>query len=570
MIYLQLEKKQLSSTNLIDNFQVLENIHLSNTNPKTLDLTPFPDINALEAFKQMIGSMKYSKVGIEEIKINTEEEFSQYEHQFLSGYYIAIDLTDSYLRIVTESRKAFLIDIHSVPLDVYSLVFKVQLPRKICLNSKEIFKKDIYPFSGLYDIGHVATMFCGCRESDLKRFVEIFKPNADNDINNLLYNLYEIKNSLNLIIEKNGFFPLVNKEFKILEIVSLCEKNGLPFSKDNYLSFIEDIKTRYERNTEMFKEVYGESYVNKESIFKGLKNKGCKLIFNENYLQQVEDSALLGLAAAHRLYNSNINKKLVFTDDRLFLKYEPYNDYGHIECNFTFDKFHFTFLKTDSDKYYVTGSYEDLFLRVFANFSGIDYLKQWAYEKTIIPSLAYRVFGDKYLDDKPLYEFYAISFLKGFIQGYFNPEDMMYYLFEELDFFLNKKEVEEISNLFFENCKEILDYIYNFDREISSDKRFSFADNMPIYKFIKLTEADIFKHALCLVYDNIENYNRRNKYKIGIIGLTENTIIVESDKGAFNIALDIINRNLTTAYNKYIRYVPALCAVYTGYKIIRG
>jgi hypothetical protein len=549
---------------------VLENIHLSNTNPKTLDLTPFPDINALEAFKQMIGSMKYSKVGIEEIKINTEEEFSQYEHQFLSGYYIAIDLTDSYLRIVTESRKAFLIDIHSVPLDVYSLVFKVQLPRKICLNSKEIFKKDIYPFSGLYDIGHVATMFCGCRESDLKRFVEIFKPNADNDINNLLYNLYEIKNSLNLIIEKNGFFPLVNKEFKILEIVSLCEKNGLPFSKDNYLSFIEDIKTRYERNTEMFKEVYGESYVNKESIFKGLKNKGCKLIFNENYLQQVEDSALLGLAAAHRLYNSNINKKLVFTDDRLFLKYEPYNDYGHIECNFTFDKFHFTFLKTDSDKYYVTGSYEDLFLRVFANFSGIDYLKQWAYEKTIIPSLAYRVFGDKYLDDKPLYEFYAISFLKGFIQGYFNPEDMMYYLFEELDFFLNEKEVEEISNLFFENCKEILDYIYNFDREISSDKRFSFADNMPIYKFIKLTEADIFKHALCLVYDNIENYNRRNKYKIGIIGLTENTIIVESDKGAFNIALDIINRNLTTAYNKYIRYVPALCAVYTGYKIIRG
>jgi hypothetical protein len=549
---------------------MLENIHLSNTNPKTLDLTPFPDINALEAFKQMIGSMKYSKVGIEEIKINTEEEFSQYEHQFLSGYYIAIDLTDSYLRIVTESRKAFLIDIHSVPLDVYSLVFKVQLPRKICLNSKEIFKKDIYPFNGLYDIGHVATMFCGCRESDLKRFVEIFKPNADNDINNLLYNLYEIKNSLNLIIEKNGFFPLVNKEFKILEIVSLCEKNGLPFSKDNYLSFIEDIKTRYERNTEMFKEVYGESYVNKESIFKGLKNKGCKLIFNENYLQQVEDCALLGLAAAHRLYNSNINKKLVFTDDRLFLKYEPYSDYGHIECNFTFDKFHFTFLKTDSDKYYVTGSYEDLFLRAFANFSGIDYLKQWAYEKTIIPSLAYRVFGDKYLDDKPLYEFYAISFLKGFIQGYFNPEDMMYYLFEELDFFLNKKEVEEISNLFFENCKEILDYIYNFDREISSDKRFSFADNMPIYKFIKLTEADIFKHALCLVYDNIENYNRRNKYKIGIIGLTENTIIVESDKGAFNIALDIINRNLTTAYNKYIRYVPALCAVYTGYKIIRG
>jgi hypothetical protein len=549
---------------------MLENIHLSNTNPKTLDLTPFPDINALEAFKQMIGSMKYSKVGIEEIKINTEEEFSQYEHQFLSGYYIAIDLTDSYLRIVTESRKAFLIDIHSVPLDVYSLVFKVQLPRKICLNSKEIFKKDIYPFNGLYDIGHVATMFCGCRESDLKRFVEIFKPNADNDINNLLYNLYEIKNSLNLIIEKNGFFPLVNKEFKILEIVSLCEKNGLPFSKDNYLSFIEDIKTRYERNTEMFKEVYGESYVNKESIFKGLKNKGCKLIFNENYLQQVEDCALLGLAAAHRLYNSNINKKLVFTDDRLFLKYEPYSDYGHIECNFTFDKFHFTFLKTDSDKYYVTGSYEDLFLRAFANFSGIDYLKQWAYEKTIIPSLAYRVFGDKYLDDKPLYEFYAISFLKGFIQGYFNPEDMMYYLFEELDFFLNKKEVEEISNLFFENCKEILDYIYNFDREISSDKRFSFADNMPIYKFIKLTEADIFKDALCLVYDNIENYNRRNKYKIGIIGLTENTIIVESDKGAFNIALDIINRNLTTAYNKYIRYVPALCAVYTGYKIIRG
>lgn len=570
MVYLQNGIIQVNSTDNITNLQSLENIHLKNNNPESFDMVEFEKDTVLESFKELLGALKYIETNIEEIQVNTVEDFSIYQHQFLSGYYIAIDMTDGHLRIVTENKKAFVIDINNIPSKTYSLVFKVHLPRKICLDSKSLYKRNLKIINSLYDISHIAVMFCGIREFDLKKFVSAFKPNADNNINSLLYNLHDIKDNLNILIEKNRLFPVINKEFKLLEILARCEQNGLPFSETDYLNFFNDIKERYKKNEEMFKEVYGESYSDITSILKGLKNNGKTPVFNENYLQEVEDSSLFGLAVVHRLYNNHNKKKLTFTGDRLYPTYNPYNNYGQIESNFALDKFHLPFLKTNNSKHYITGSYCNLFLRIFANFGQIDYLTKWANEKSLTSSLAERVFGERYYDDKPLYEFYSISYLTGFMQGYFDPEDMMYYFFEDLGFYMAKDEVEEIANLFVQNCKEILDYIYNFKIESSKDKRYALVDNMPIYKYIKLTEADIFKYALYLINESIEDYNKRNKYRINLVGLDYNTFVLEADKGAYNIALDIVNRNLTKAYNKYIKNVPVLCNVSTGYQTIRG
>jgi hypothetical protein len=570
VIYLQNDIAQAKSTDLINNFQSLENIHLNNSNPESFDIDTLEEDKVLESFTKLLGALDYIETDIKEIEVANEEDFARYQHQFLSGYYITIDMTDAHLRIVTEDKRAFVIDLNNIPSKVYSLIFKVHLPRKICLDSKSLYKKNLEIFNSIYDISHIATMFCNLREFDLKKFVVAFKPKANNDINTLLYNLHDIKDKFNIIIEKNGLFPLVNKEFKLLEIIARCEENGLPFSKSEYLAFLDDIKTRYKKNEEMFKEVYGEEYSDKKSILKGLKNKGKILVLNESYLQEIEDSSLFGLAVVNRLYNIHNASTLKFTEDRLFLTYNPYNNYGQIEGTFDLDKFHIPFLKTNESKYYITGSYQNLFFRVFANFGRIDYLTRWANEKNLIPSLAEKVYGERYNNDKPLYEFYASSYLKGFMQGYFDPEDMMYYFFEELDFYMKEEEVEETANLFVQNCKEILDYIYNFNKKVSKDKRYAPIDNMPLYKFIRLTEADIFKTALLLVNENIENYNKRNKYQIKLVGLAYNTFILEADEGAYNIALDIVNRNLTKAYNKYIKHVPVLCSVSTGYKIIRG
>ena len=68
----------------------------------------------------------------------------------------------------------------------------------------------------------------------------------------------------------------------------------------------------------------------------------------------------------------------------------------------------------------------------------------------------------------------------------------------------------------------------------------------------------------------VENYNSKSKYKIKIVGLLHDGFILEADEGAYNIALDIVNRNLTKAFNRYVKNVSALCNVSTGYKAIRS
>ncbi len=554
----------------VDNMQELEVIHEKNVNPQVLELHHNEVETIKESFNNLIGNMQYEPLTIDEVRINSQEEFLKQQHQFLTGYYIAIDYMPKTLRIVTENKTAYVIDLEKIPIECWKIIFKVHLPRKICLNSNVLLSAGVETINGLYDLTHIIRMFYGICESDLKKIVCLFKPDADDNNNALLYNLHDIKNALNTIIERHGFFPLVNKEFKLLQIIAHCEGVGLPFSETAYKEFLKDINEKYNKNKEIFNTVYESEYTGKEALLKGFKNKGKLTVLNEKFLQKTGDYSSLGFAVVHRIFNQHNNHKLNFRGDRLYVKYNPYNSYGMIESDFEFNRLHLSFLTTTTPKYYITGTYEDLFFRIFASATRKDYILEWTNNSCLMANLAEKVFGEQYFENKDLYEFYTSSYLLGFMQGYFDPIDMMYYFYDELDFFMKAEEVASLNELFAQKCSDLLDFIYNFKPVLSKDKRYSLSDNMPLFTYIKLTETDIFKHALLLINESVENYNSKNKYKIKIVGLLHDGFILEADEGAYNIALDIVNRNLTKAFNRYVKNVSALCNVSTGYKAIRS
>ena len=187
-----------------------------------------------------------------------------------------------------------------------------------------------------------------------------FKLSADDNNNALLYNL-RYKNALNTIIERHGFFPLVNKEFKLLQIIAHCEGVGLPFSETAYKEFLKDINEKYNKNKEIFNTVYESEYTGKEALLKGFKNKGKLTVLNEKFLQKTGDYSSLGFAVVHRIFNQHNNLKLNFRGDRLYVKYNPYNSYGMMRAILSLTGYIYPFLTTTTPKYYITGTYEVCF-----------------------------------------------------------------------------------------------------------------------------------------------------------------------------------------------------------------
>lgn len=153
----------------VDNMQELEVIHEKNVNPQVLELHHNEVETIKESFNNLIGNMQYEPLTIDEVRINSQEEFLKQQHQFLTGYYIAIDYMPKTLRIVTENKTAYVIDLEKIPIECWKIIFKVHLPRKICLNSNVLLSAGVETINGLYDLTHIIRMFYGICESDLKK-----------------------------------------------------------------------------------------------------------------------------------------------------------------------------------------------------------------------------------------------------------------------------------------------------------------------------------------------------------------------------------------------------------------
>ncbi|NBI07608.1 hypothetical protein [Senegalia massiliensis] len=526
----------------------------------------------VEEFSKLISNIPFKNIDLKEIYINTNEDFILYRHQILNGYYIAIyNDGNNHLRVITENKNAFIINLENVDKDNYSILYKVHKPRKIVLDAKPIYKNDFNLVNGIYDILLISNIFYKLHINDINDFIKTFMNNVDsNNINTLIYNLHIIKDKFNTILDKNKMFTMVNKEFELLEVISRCELNGLPCNCIEFEKFINVMNEKFKENESTFSEVYKARYTNLKSLLNGLKQEGHKPVFNEEYLYKTGNTTLYSLSVVRRIYKENKNRKINSKSDRILPTYNPYNKIGAIESNFNIDPLYLPYLTTDKEKYYITSKYENLELRIFANLSNIDYLIEWSNNNNLIPSMAEKLFKEQYNEDKQLYELYTYALLKALIKGYNSLNSIRKYFISEVQFLLNEEEIKEYLKKFKEEFKEVIIFIYNFNKTISHENRVSTSSAMPIYKYMKLTSSDIMKDFIIKVYKNIKQYNKRNKYKLSIVYLSQDKIIIESDKESYNLALDILNRNLSKAYNKYVKNVSMLSSVNTGFKRLRA
>jgi len=550
-----------------NNFVSLDHINIINKNPNKVDMDLSKQDNVLNEFEELLKSFSNEDLTLEVIEIESNEDYYKYQHIFLNKGYISIFKDENYLYIGTRYKKIFLFDVTLISQRAVNLIFKVHSPRKIIFNSIDFFKENKLSTNSSYDVLHVVRMFYNEKPKNLISLVNLFITDSIDNINEALYYVLDIVKKINVIIEKNSLFSLVNQEFKVLDIIRNTELLGLPMKRTEY----EDMKAlsekEYSKCKEYFEVSYESDYDDYYSIIEGFKRKKDIKVFNEDYFSSKKDFFNHNLVVAKLFYNDTHNDYIKHYDERLYVRYDPCFEYMSVMPSMKLMKGYEKFFEIDNSKIYVTASYKNLFFRIFADVSKIPYLITYAKgdtkkENKIISKLSQRVFKEVELDNITK-EFYASAVLSAIIRGYFEPSETKLYFENELGVIMDEKEIAKYINLFYENAKEIISFVKEFDFNYSKGKRRTFVDNMPIYNYIKLTETDILKDALVLAQERIESFNNRNKYQIKFVHIGKNSFVLEADEEAFNTAFDISNRTLTDIHNKYISNVPALCNVLT-------
>lgn len=513
----------------------------------------------IQSFKDLLGNLPYLHESIEESIVHNNEEFILIQHEFLDGGYIAIDIKDSILKIVTYAKKAYIIDMEKIDKKVYSVIFSSYVPRKICFDTRLLYKSPYtseLTINNPYDISHIVKMYCNQKVGSLKELIELFTRDANDNENTLLYNIFQIKNNLNDLLERYSLMSLLNKEMKIISTVSKAEVIGIPFSQEAYDDFLYHLEENYNSAIKLIEESIGTEIKphlnNKDELINLLHSKDLYATFNKDYWAAMNNTDMQGLIIANDLTNKYNNCAVDIKEDRIFLEYELYDEYGNIKSNFDLDG---RYIVAKEGKLIVTGSYNDLYFRIFASLSNIDFLINAVNNDTFITDLTLETFKM----NNPTSRFLAINILKAYIEGFIEPQDLEDYFFNKLDTKFNT--IGKFQETFNENSGKIIKFIKRFCRDQSRDKRFCFNKEPALHQYIKMTEADVLKSAILLVTETITIFNESNKYNINLVGIQNGRIILEADEEAVNIAVDTLNRKLTEAFDMYIRKVQAVCTV---------
>lgn len=554
---------EIEGFGIIEDSIVQKNKQLRKENV-TKEIKKVTKSDIIQSFKELLGNMHYIQTTIEEYIIHNNEEFVNLQHEFLDGGYIAIDIKDNILKIVTYAKKAYIIDMAQIDKKIYGVIFSSYVPRKICFDTRLLYKSQYtseLTINHPYDISHIVKMYCNQKVGSLKELIELFTNDANDNENTLLYNIFQIKNTLNDLLERFSLMSLLNKEMKIISIVSKAEVTGIPFSQEAYDDFLYQLNENYNTAIKLVVGKLGEEKLgadikpllnNKDKLINLLHSNDLSPTFNKDFWADMKNTDLQGLIIANELINKYDNCDLTIKEDRMFLEYELYDEYGNIKSNFSLDG---RYVIAKEGKLIVTGSYSDLYFRIFASLSNIDFIINSVNNDTFITALTLEAFKM----NTPTSRFLARNFLKAYIEGYIEPQDLEDYFFNKLD--TKFSNIGKFQNTFNENSCKIIKFIKRFYRNQSRDKRFCFNKEPALHQYIKMTEADILKSAIILVSETISIFNETNKYNINLVGIQNGRIILEADEGALNIAVDTLNRKLTQAFDMYVRNVQGVCNV---------
>lgn len=557
--------------NDLDGFGYIEdeivNKNISNTkNKPEINILNPTKLDILSEFNSLIKNIEIVVADFEEIIIDDESNFIMEQHEFLNRY-IVIDLNDHLLKIFTLQRKIYIVDLSKISKSIYAVIFESYSPRKILINARTIFQSKY--LSGLsinspYDISHIMKMFYGKEVFNVPDIIDFFFKNTSEDTNCSFYNLFFIKDKLNDVLEKYSLMSLLNKEMSFVSIMYNVESLGLPFSPSYYNEFNVQIDESVNSTIYLIKEKsdidFSQTKYDKKSLLQLFAENDLYPSLNKDLWHLHDNIEIEALLVSLQLKNKYENYKPKLLDTKLLLNYDLYDNFGNVKSNFEVDGY---YICSGESKVIVTGCYMDLYHRIFAGLTSIDYIINSMNNNNFVCELAIKTLKL----DNPSTRFNAINILDAYILGYYEPTEVADYFYDVLDTSFDNETMGKILDVFNSNSKPIIKFIDKFSRDLSRDRRICISDGSNLHQYIKMTEADIFKTAIIDVYNDISSFNDSNKYKINLIGLQNNKIILEADEKALNIAIDILNRRLPKAYDKYVRKVQAVCNVSSSSKL---
>lgn len=521
--------------------------------------------DVLLEFSNLKHSFNFINDNIEEKLINSDKDFMNLRYLFLQQDYISIIERENILKFVTRDKFCFILNKENIDTKNIELLFNsMYSPSIVLINLNDITFK---PIQHVFDINIITNIFYNVSTTlNLTEVVQLFTSDDifSNDENKMIYNLFQVRDSISEILQKYNLMSLFNKELKIKQTIKTVEAKGIPLAINEYKNYIHTILSNFSE-TELALKKQLDISVNsndilsdKQKLLETLILKDFPPSLNEGFLSSVKSSELsnilLVLIRANKLkvQHENLTKA---ADNRLYLNYINYDTYGNIKNNFILKS-----LYLSKESPIILGEYDNLFYRIFTSLSNIDYLVSFlnSSEDTILSFLSIKVFGN----DKPINQFKIDYLIKSFLNGFYSSDEIADYCFSEMDTFIPINEINEQVEIFNTKCPEMFNYIYNFNsRGISKDKRIIHKDNSTFYDIIKLYEADIYKELVVLVSNCIADFNLKNKNTISLIHFQDDSLILESAPKSTSIAIDILNRYLSDAYTKYIKNVKCVCNI---------
>lgn len=481
--------------------------------------------------------------------IETVEEFNDIKLDVLRCHYISILKNKNLLYLVTDNDRFYSINTSNISSKDISKMLTFNKPKKVIFNIKKYKDYLLESSIGFYDINLIFKLLWGLDGNNIRGVIKAVNMPEEIIENRylLLRNLIQIAKALNIYIEKNKINKYIFLEMDVLTKATLLEVRGIPIDIEKYRKYRANIENKYDYLMENQLQIYGKDldFGNVGSILKYLNDNKFINSLEESVLK-AENAELYNNYKIYNIYNEL--SKHEFNGSNILLQYDTYKEF-QVVTNFIPNYYFLDYQKLE----FIEGSYCDLYLRVLIEISKCKKLQIGAASSNLIDFINVNVFEKKELG----------VFTKMIISAYANRMfdiDVIYkFILSKYNTSINVQDIQVINKLFLEKLPDLMLFFKNFNGSECDYERYHnkiFRTNVNLDCFIKQITNLIFKTAIDYVSSAINEYNSRynsETNQLEVIGFYDNKIILSSSKGNSKIGIDILNRYMSLAYQKFIK-----------------
>lgn len=488
---------------------------------------------------------KYISYEANPIYINNKEELKTHMYNILNKYYVGIYQTDNVLHIVTENENYYAIDLNEINKEDLKDLFIHEKPNIVCFNINRIRDYISDKTKNILDLKVMFKVILKKNFKSEKEMYSYFKVNNLKGIQDMCYNNILLAKSINIYVEKNKINSYVYLELFAQKIMTYVFKTGFPVDEEKYKEFTNNLEKKFNQLKEK-----NINYNDKTALLRYLSDKDKYVSLNPTILKSECPELLEDINTFKQYYG---HKKHTLKEGRLYIYYDGYDVHTYsIKESLIPDSSYYV----EKDIDIVEGSYNNLYYKILAELTR---------DKTIIEKASDDILIDYIFEKLELKnaknkdKFYSLiaMFIDAYSNNLFYTTYLKEYFLKVCHTSVDDNDIKGINNLFYKKVPELMKFFKSFDGKGEEYKRYNtkiFYPNTNLYHFIKQIENLIIKTGIEYIYNAIEDFNNKYKYRaINFVGFYDKKIVLSSEKKYTDIAQDILNRYMAKAYKRYIK-----------------